>query len=355
MFPWVVLAPQYILRAASARELRFKSARKVFHPTKGDEQHMSARDFFRLLKTTFQEWNEDKAPRLAAALAYYSAFSIGPLVVLVIGLASLIFGAQAAEGEVIDEIKGTVGASVATALQGMLAHGHESGWGIGATILGLATLLFGASGVFGQLQDALNTVWQVAPKPGRGVLGIIKDRFLSLTMVLGTGFLLLVSLVVTAALSALSNSLTEVLSGTAAVWQVGHQVIAFAVVMLLFAMIFRLLPDVKIAWRDVWMGAAITAVLFSIGKFLLGWYLGREGVTSGFGAAGSLVVVLLWVYYSSLIMLFGAEFTRVYAKEFGSGIRPAENAIPLSEAARDQQGMPKAERLQATGVHLHRG
>lgn len=174
-------------------------------------------------------------------------------------------------------------------------------------------------------------------------------------MVLGTGFLLLVSLVVTATLSALNSSLTHALPGTTALWQVVHQVIAFAVVTLLFAMIFRLLPDVKIAWRDVWMGAAITAALFSIGKFLLGWYLGRAGVTSGFGAARSLVVVLLWVYYSSLIMLFGAEFTRVYAEEFGSGIRPAENAIPLGEVTRDRQGMPNTERLQAVGLRADKG
>ncbi len=307
---------------------------------------MNAKTAYRLLKDTFNEWSEDKATRLGAALAYYSVFSIGPLVILAIGAASLIFGAEAAQGAVADEIKGTVGEPVAQALQQMLAHGHQSGWGTRATIFGIVTLIFGASGVFGQLQDALNTVWKVAPKPGRGILGIIQDRFLSLTMVLGTGFLLLVSLVLTAALSAISNSLTGTLPGGTVFWQIVHQVVAFGVIALLFAMIFRLLPDALIAWRDVWIGAVLTAVLFSVGKFLLGWYLGREGVTSGFGAAGSLVVILLWVYYSSLILLFGAEFTRVYAQQLGSGVKPTPNAVPLSEEARARQGMPRREQVE---------
>jgi len=308
---------------------------------------MNPKAIYHLLKDTFGEWSEDKAPRLGAALAYYSVFSIGPLIILTIGVASLIWGAEAAQGQVVNEIEGTVGEPVAGALEQMLAHGHESGWGTGATILGIITLLFGASGVFGQLQDALNTVWKVAPKPGRGLWGIVSDRFLSLTMVLGTGFLLLVSLVLTAALSALGSSVAQALPGAAIIWQIVNQVVAFAVVTLLFAMIFRFLPDARIAWRDVWIGAVITAALFSVGKFLLGWYLGREGVTSGFGAAGSLVVILLWVYYSSLILLFGAEFTYVYAKRFGSGAKPTSNAVPLTGDARIRQGIPRQEQVEA--------
>jgi len=307
---------------------------------------MNPKAIFQLFKDTFHEWSEDKAPRLAAALAYYSAFSIGPLVVLAIGAASLIFGRDAAQGEVVDEISGTVGEPVARSLQEMLAHGHQSGWGIGATILGAVTLLFGASGVFGQLQDALNTVWKVAPKPGRGLWGIIQDRFLSLTVVLGTGFLLLISLILTAVLSLLGTSLAHSLPGAAVLWLIVNQVVTFVVITLLFAMIFRLLPDARIAWRDVWLGAALTAVLFTVGKFLLGWYLGTQGVTSGFGAAGSLVIILLWVYYSSLIMLFGAEFTRVFAERFGSGVKPAANAVLLTTDARARQGIPREEQLQ---------
>lgn len=306
---------------------------------------MALNDYVGLVKTTAREWSEDKAARLGAALAYYSVFSIGPLVLLAAGIASLIFGQDAAQGKVVDEIKGTVGEPVAKALQQMLAHGSQSGWGTGATIFGVVALLFGASGVFGQLQDALNTVWKVAPKPGRGIWGIISDRFLSLTMVLGTGFLLLISLVLSAALSALSNSLNALFPGGAIVWQIVDQVVSFIVIGLLFAMIFRLLPDAQVAWRDVWIGAALTALLFSLGKFLLGWYLGREGVTSGFGAAGSLVIILLWVYYSSQILLFGAEFTRVYAQQFGSGVKPAPNAVPLTAEALARQGMPREEQV----------
>jgi membrane protein len=296
---------------------------------------------------------EDKAPRLGAALAYYSVFSIGPLVLLAVGVASLVF--KDAQKEVVDEIKGTVGEPVAQALQQMLVQGQQTGWGTGATILGIVTLLFGASGVFGQLQDALDTVWKVAPKPGRGISGLIRDRFLSLTMVLGTGFLLLVSLVLTAGLSAVNTSLSHALPVAAVFWQVVNQIVAFGVVTVLFAMIFRLLPDARIAWSDVWIGAVLTAALFSLGKFLLGWYLGREGVTSGFGAAGSLVVLLLWVYYSSLILLFGAEFTRVYAEQLGSGLKPAPNAVPLTEEARTRQGMPGREHLQAAAQGQDRG
>jgi membrane protein len=307
-----------------------------------------------LLKDTFNEWNEDKAPRLGAALAYYSAFSIAPLVLLAIAAASLIFGPEAARGEVVDELKNTVGASVAEAVEQMLAEGHESGKGWAAAVLGVVTLLFGAAGVFGQLQDALNTVWKVAPKPGRGIMGIIHDRFLSLTMVLGTGFLLLISLILTAALSALNQFFSHFFSITPVFWQVINQLVAFAVITLLFAMIFRLLPDAQIAWRDVWMGAGLTAALFSLGKFLLGWYLGREGITSGFGAAGSLVILLLWVYYSSLLLLFGAEFTRVYAQQFGSGMRPAPNAVPVTAEARARQGMPSQEQLQGAAQRQER-
>ena len=299
-----------------------------------------------LVKDAAGEWLEDKAPRLGAALAYYSVFSIGPLIVLTIGVASLIFGAEAAQGEIVDELKGTVGEPVARSLEQMLAQGHQTGWGAGATIVGIVTLLFGASGVFGQLQDALNTVWKVAPRPGRGIRGMIRDRFLSLTMVLGTGFLLLVSLMLTAALAALSHSLSRAMPAVPVLWMVLEQVIAIGVISLLFAMIYRFLPDARIAWRDVGIGAVMTAVLFTLGKFLLGWYLGREGVASAFGAAGSLVVVLLWVYYSSLILLFGAEVTRVYAEKYGSGLIPTPNALSLTEEEQARQGMPRKEQLE---------
>ncbi len=301
---------------------------------------MSLRAVYRLPIDTFHEWSSDKAPRLGAALAYYSVFSIGPLILLVVGAASLILGdADAAKAKVVHEIRSTLGDQVGAGLEQMLVNGKESGQGLAATIIGIVVLLFGAAGVFGQLQDALNTIWKVEPKPGRGLLGIIQDRFLSLTMVLGTGFLLLVSLLLTAALSALGNRLAGGTADNGIVWQIVNQAAAFVVETALFAMIFKLLPDAKIAWRDVWIGAILTAALFTLGKFLLGLYLAHAGVASGFGAAGSLVLILLWVYYSSQILLFGAEFTAVYAKKYGSGVEPAPNAIPMTDDARARQGM----------------
>lgn len=302
---------------------------------------MSIKQFYRMLKRTLDAWSEDKAFRLAAALAYYSVFSVVPFVILIIGVASLVFGAEAAQQEVVDEIKSTVGEPVADSLQQMLAKGHQTGWGAGFTILGCITLLFGATGVFVQLQDALNTVWKVAPKPDRGFLGVVRDRLFSLTIVFGTGFLLLISLVLTAALAALNASFSQVLPGGALVWQVINQLVTLIVIALMFAMIFRYMPDAKVAWRDVWSGALLTAVLFSLGKFIMGWYLGREGVGSEFGAGGSLVVILMWVYYASLILLFGAEFTHVCAERNGSNSGPTSNAVTLTDDARVKQGMPR--------------
>ena len=308
------------------------------------------RDLFALLKETFHEWGEDKVPRLGAALAYYSVFSIAPLLILVIAAAGLIFGKEAARGEVVDEIKGTVGEPVARAVEQMLAHNSGTGQTVGAVVIGVVTLLFGAAGVFGQLQDALNTVWKVTPKPGRGIWGFIHDRFLSLAMVLGTGFLLLVSLVLTAGLAALSSSWSHVLPGGAGLWAAVNLVVSL-VMMLLFALIFKYLPDAKVAWRDVWMGAGLTAALFTLGKFLLGWYLGQASTVSAYGAAGSLVVILLWVYYASQILLFGAEFTRVYAGRYGSGVKPAENAEAVTPEALARQGTPRKDGIGTATSH----
>jgi membrane protein len=296
---------------------------------------------YSLLKETFDEWSEDKVPRLGAALAYYSVFSIAPLLIIVIAVAGLIFGKDVAQKDIVAEIEGTVGRPVALAIQDMLVNNSDTGRGATATIIGIVLLLFGAAGVFGQLQDALNTVWKVAPKPGRGIWGMAKDRLLSLSMVLGTGFLLLVSLVVTATLSALSASLSQSLPGGAGFWQIVNLVVSFGIITFLFALIYKYVPDAKIAWHDVGIGATLTAALFSLGKFLLGWYLAQASTTSAFGAAGSLVVVLIWVYYASQILLFGAEFTRVYASRYGSGVKPTDNAMLVTSAALARQGAPR--------------
>lgn len=281
---------------------------------------MNAKPFYELVKESYHRWDEHKAMRLGAALAYYTVFSLAPLLVICLGVVGLIFGADAARTQVAHEIGNTAGEPVASAVGGMLKETRDQSANIWATVVGIVVLLFGASGVFGQLQDALNTVWDVAPKPDRGWLAIVKDRFLSFTMVLGTCFLLLVSLVVSSALAALATLWTpQALPGGTYLWQGLNNAVSLGVITLLFAAIYKVLPDAKIAWRDVWTGALVTALLFTIGKFLLGIYLGHSGVTSGYGAAGSLVLILLWVYYSSLILLFGAEFTRVYAEHHGRG------------------------------------
>jgi membrane protein len=237
----------------------------------------------------------------------------------------LLFGADAARGAVVGEIRSTVGTPVAQAVEQLLAT-NEGSRGAGMTIVGIATLLFGAAGVFGQLQDALNTVWGVKPKPGLGIREMIRARFLSLSMVLGSGFLLLVSLIASATLAALGSELNTLLPGGTTFWRYLNVIVSFLLFGVLFAMIYKWLPDVHIGWRDVWIGALLTAGLFSLGKFLIGWYLGRASTTSSFGAAGSLVIILIWVYYASQIVLFGAVFTRVHAAHRGTEVKPTHMA-----------------------------
>jgi len=293
-----------------------------------------------LLKETFSEWNQDKAERMAAALAYYTMFSLAPLLVIVIAIAGSIFGQEAARGEIVGQIQGLLGKQGAQFLQAAIQNANkpQSG-GLIASIISIVVLLFGASWMFAGLQDALNTIWGVQPKPGGGIVAAVRARSLSFAMILGIGFLLLVSLVLSAALSAAIHFLGNALPGINWVWELTNFIFSFVVVTLLFGMIYRILPDVKITWSDVWIGAAITSLLFTIGKFLLGLYLGNGSFGSTYGAAGSLVIILAWVYYSAQILFFGAEFTKVYAKRYGSRIVPNENAIALTAEARAEQGM----------------
>jgi membrane protein len=293
-----------------------------------------------MLKQTFTDWSNDKVPRLGAALAYYTVFSIVPLLVIIIAIIGLFFGQEAAQGYIIDQIAGLVGEQSANAIKDMIQRANQPSTGIVATVIAIVTLLFGASGLFGQLQDALNSIWGVEPKPDRGIWGMIQDRFLSFMAVLGTGFLLLVSLVLSAALSAFGKWFGGWLPVPELVLQVLNFVISFGVITVLFAMMFKLLPDARIAWSDVWIGAAITALLFTIGKLLIGLYLGKSDVGSAYGAAGSLVIVLVWVYYSSQILLFGAEFTQVYANTSGARIVPTDQAIATD---------PKKARVESMG------
>jgi membrane protein len=290
---------------------------------------LTVSDFKYLVKETFAEWSRDKASRLAAALSYYTLFSVAPLLVIAVAVAGLVFGRQAAAGQLIAQAQGLLGPQGAQAIQTLLQNAGRTGAGVVAAVVGTGTLLLGASGAFAQLQDALDTIWEVKPKAGRGLKGILRDRILSFSLVLAIGFLLLVSLVISAGLAAVGKFLAGQLPFSSALLQGVNFAISFAATTLLFALIFKVLPDARVRWRDVWIGAAITALLFSLGRFLIGLYLGRSSVSSAYGAAGSLVALLVWVYYSAQILLLGAEFTQVYATRFGRGLTPKPYAEPL--------------------------
>lgn len=273
-----------------------------------------------LFKETFVQWQEDKVPLLAAALAYYTVFSIAPLLVIAIAIAGLAFGPEAAQGLIVSELKHLIGIEGAEAIQALLQNAYKPQSGTIAGLIGVATLLLGASGVFAQLKESLNIIWHVSPKPGRGVIGFIKDRVLTFAMVLAIGFLLLVSLIVSATLAAIGQWVNSWLAIPVSVWHWIDGLVSFSTIALLFALMYKILPDAKVAWGDVWIGAAITSLLFTAGKFLIGLYLGNSGIASAYGAAGSFVIILIWIYYSAQILFWGAEFTQVYANRFGSRI-----------------------------------
>lgn len=301
-----------------------------------------------LLKETFKAWDEDHAPRLAAALAYYTIFALAPLLIIAVAIAGFFFNEDQVRQNLLNEIGSLVGANGRQAIEAMIDGVRKPASGIIATVIGVGTLLIAAGGFFGQLQDALNTIWGVRPKPGQGLAGLLRDRFLSFSMVLGIGFLLLVSLILSAVLSALSRFTGAEIAAHAWLWQTINQTVSFSVTILLFAMIFKILPDAKVRWRDVWIGAAATAVLFSLGRFLIGFYLGQTATASAYGAAGSLVALLVWVYYSTQILFLGAEFTQVYARHHGSRIEPRANAEWITPEERAQQGLSSSTTVKAT-------
>lgn len=288
---------------------------------------MNIATFWSLLRQTVSEWQEDKVSRLAASLAYYTAFSLAPVLVIVIAVASFLFERSTVQTQLIEQLQGLLGQSGASLVQEMLQNSQsQTGEGFWATMISIGLLILGASGLFIQLQDALNTVWNVVPRKDEGFWKLLRDRLLSFGMVVVIGFLLLVSLLISTALTALNTFFSEAIWGWELGWQLLNAAISFGVITLLFALIYKILPDVKISWSDVWIGAAMTALLFTFGKALIGLYLGNSSVASTYGAAGSFVVLLLWIYYSAQILLFGAEFTQVYANRFGSHIRPDEHA-----------------------------
>jgi membrane protein len=269
-----------------------------------------------LLKQTFSEWSEDGAPRLGAALAYYSIFSLGPLLIIAIGVASLFFEGGGVQQQVMGQIRSLVGDQGAQAIEAMLAGASKGSQPLLATVIGLVALLFGALSVVVQLKDALNIIWDVDRTPRSGVWGYIRTYALSLGAILGLGFLLTISLLSSALIAGMGQSFGSGL-GEAGLHAVNFAV-NFVVLTLLFALMFKYLPDRTIAWGDVWLGAALTALLFNLGKFLIALYLGKQGLESTYGAAASIVLLLVWIYYSAQIVFFGAEFSQVYARRFGS-------------------------------------
>jgi membrane protein len=289
-----------------------------------------------LVKAGGKKFWEDNGPRLGAALAFYTALSLSPLLLAVVAISGLAFGEEAARGEIVEQLRDTVGHEAATVIEQLVAKSAATSEGVVAAVIAFGVLFFGASGVFAELQDALNTIWKV---PGReragGVWSLVKGRLLSFSLVCGTAFLLLASLVVSAVLSAVNARIAGWMPGTDVAAEVANFVVTFALLTLLFAMIFRWLPETDLAWSDVWAGAAATAALFSVGKYLIGLYLGRAAVGSAYGAAGAFVVLLVWIYYSAQILLLGAELTFVYARRFGRGVgedpaaaRGAQRAAP---------------------------
>ena len=303
-----------------------------------------------LLKLSYQDWKEDKASRLSAALAYYTIFSLAPMLLIIIAVTGLFWSQDVVRSQVLNQIEGLVGAEGRVFISDLLSSASNPAKDVLATIVGILTLLFGALGVFNELHNALNTIWEVKEEETTGFVESVKKvifgRLLSFTMILGIGFLLLVSLVISAALSAVQETIGNAIPISEILLQILNLIISIGVITVLFALIFKFLPDAEIAWRDVWLGAFVTALLFSLGKFLIGIYLGNSTVGSSFGAAGSLVVLLLWIYYSAQILLFGAEFTQVYANEFGSKIVPEGKEVAAQPATAPRPGRKPMKEIQ---------
>lgn len=272
------------------------------------------------------QWKADRAARLAASLALYTLLSLAPLLIVSIAVAGVVFGEEAARGQISDELGGLVGSTASEAIQSLVANARAPNAGITSSVIGIGVLFFGASGVFGELQAALNQIWRVEPRSGGGTRGFMRERLLSFAMVSGVAFLLLVSLVVSAVLTLVASRYSSLVPWPAS-WLLLDVVVGLAVTTVLFAVVFKVVPDTKIAWRDVWVGALVTAACFTLGKGLLGWYVGRHATVSPFGAAGSLVALIVWVYYSAQILLFGAALTHVYAARYGSLRRRAPPAV----------------------------
>lgn len=298
---------------------------------------MTAKKLLGIGKQTFKCFGEDKAMRLASSLAYYAIFSIGPLMFIMLIIAGAIFGEDTVKQTLHQQISSMMGEKAGSTIESMM-NARKIGGSAITTIIGIVTLVLGATGVFGELQDALNTIWGVKAKPNAGIWAYVRNRFLSMSMVLGLGFLLLISMVLTTVASAASNMLSGMFHVPQAMVSGLSAAVSFVVVAIFFALLFKFLPDVKVRWKPIWLGAIVTAALFTIGKYFLSMYLGKQATSSSYGAAGSVVVILLWVYYASVIMFLGAEFTQAYANETGEAMQPDEYAVKTDQ---DASGQPK--------------
>ncbi|GAB3903419.1 YihY/virulence factor BrkB family protein [Larkinella knui] len=295
-------------------------------------------DAWILLKGAFTGFSDDRGLKLSAALAYYTVFSLAPLLVLLISITSIFFGEEAIRGQVFSQINGLVGNQAAKQIQDMIKSVELSGKTNVALISGIATLLLGATSIFIEIQDSINLIWRVKPKPKRGWLKIVKDRLLSSSLIVSLGFLLIVSLVVNGVILALSETLMGFLPDVAVIFaQILNAVISFGVISVLFGVIFKVLPDAKIAWKDIRWGAIFTALLFMIGRYLIGLYIETTGTGTTYGAAGSLIVILVWIYYTAAILYFGAEFTQVYAEHYGIKIEPADYAVYVEQSEKERE------------------
>jgi membrane protein len=320
--------------------------------------HVTIRNVWPLFKETYNEWNRHQAPKLGAALSYYTVLSLAPLLIVVLTVVGIALGKQAARGEIVGQLQSMLGQQGARAIETVITNADKPATGTVASILGLITLFIGASGVFAELRDSLNRIWDVPAKESSGVVSMIRQRFLSFGMVLAIGFLLLVSLVISAALTAEGKFMGGVMPIPPFVLETVNLVVSIGFITVLFALIFRFLPDERVPWKDVWLGAFMTSLLFTIGKFLIGVYLGKAGIGSAYGAAGSLVIVLVWVYYSAQIFFFGAEFTHVFATSHGGlkgqpkGQGASVVTVPIEKRGRGPIGLgwwrARAERQEAS-------
>lgn len=310
---------------------------------------------FRILKDTFNGFLDDRGLKFSASLSYYTVFSLAPLLLLMISLASVFFGREAIQGQVFGEINGLIGNEAAAQIQDIIKNMELSGKTTLAVIIGGVTLLIGATSIFGEIQDSINSIWRVKAKPKRGWVKLIKDRLLSSSLIVALGFLLIVSLMVNGVLLALSDWLKNYFPDvTLIIFQIINVLISFIVITTLFGVIFKVLPDAKIAWKDVRAGSFFTACLFMLGRYLIGLYINYSGTASAYGAAGSLIVILVWVYYTAAILYFGAEFTRVYAEYTGARIEPADYAVYVEqhEKEKDVAVLPETAKPDAEVIVL---